>query len=74
VMSEQDADAIIALDEALKRLAKVNERQSHVVECRFFGGMSIEETAAVLDLSPTTVKRTWAVARAWLYREIRRDL
>jgi RNA polymerase sigma factor (TIGR02999 family) len=63
-------DDFIALDEALQRLAALNARHSQVVECRFFGGMSIEETADALDISPATVKREWAMARAWLNREL----
>jgi len=59
-----------ALDEALLRLAQIDERQSQVVECRFFGGLSIEETATALGVSPATVKRDWTMARAWLYREV----
>lgn len=73
VVSEKEADELIAMDAALHRLQKINERQSHVVECRFFGDMSIEDTATVLDLSTATVKRDWRLARAWLYREIRQD-
>lgn len=73
MMSEQRADALLALDEALKRLRRLSERQHQVVECRFFGGLSIEETASVLDVSPATVKRDWNVARAWLNRELRED-
>lgn len=61
---------LLALDEALERLERVSERQSRIVECRFFGGMSVEETASALGLSPATVKRDWTLARAWLYREI----
>jgi RNA polymerase sigma factor (TIGR02999 family) len=68
------ADALLALDRALERLQQRSERQSRIVECRFFGGMSIEETAAALDVSPATVKRDWAMAQAWLHREIERDL
>jgi RNA polymerase sigma factor (TIGR02999 family) len=60
----------ISLDEALQRLATINERHARVVECRFFGGMSIEETADVLGSSAATVKRDWEVARAWLNREL----
>lgn len=71
VMSEQRAEALLALDEALNRLRTFSERQHRVVECRFFGGLSIEETATVLDVSPATVKRDWNVARAWLNRELR---
>ena len=63
-------DDLLALDEALNRLASVNERYARVVECRFFGGMSVEETAEALGASPATVKRDWTVARAWLNREL----
>ena len=63
---------LVALDDALDALARVDERKSHVVELRFFGGLSIEETAAVLDVSPDTVKRDWRLARAWLWRELTR--
>jgi RNA polymerase sigma factor (TIGR02999 family) len=59
------------LDAALEDLAKLDERQARVVELRFFGGLSIEETAEVLAVSPATVKRDWLVARAWLHRELR---
>lgn len=67
---DRHADALHALDEALVRLSEVSPRQAHVVECRFFVGLSIEETAAALDLSPATVKREWTAARAWLNREL----
>lgn len=63
-------DELLALDEALERLAAVSERQCRVVECRFFAGMSVEETAEALRTSPATVKRDWTVARAWLHREL----
>jgi RNA polymerase sigma factor (TIGR02999 family) len=63
-------DDIRALDEALVRLEALNARQSQVVECRFFAGLSIEETAGILGLSPATVKRDWIAARAWLNREL----
>jgi RNA polymerase sigma factor (TIGR02999 family) len=63
-------DEFIALDEALQRLSSINERHARIVECRFFGGMSVEETADVLGTSPATVKRDWAMARAWLNREL----
>jgi RNA polymerase sigma factor (TIGR02999 family) len=59
------------LDAALEDLAKLDARQARVVELRFFGGLSIEETAEVLGVSPATVKRDWLVARAWLHRELR---
>lgn len=66
-----DADVdLLALDEAMTRLAERSERQARVVELRFFGGMSVEETAGVLGVSPTTVKDDWTVARAWLRREL----
>ena len=68
------ADALLALDEALDRLRQRSERQSRIVECRFFGGMSIDETAVALGISPATVKRDWTMAQAWLHREIERDL
>jgi len=63
-------DDFIALDEALQRLSSLNERHARVVECRFYGGMSVEETADVLGVSPATVKREWTLARAWLNREL----
>ena len=68
--SAQDADRLIALDRALEKLTKVNERQARIVEMRFFGGLSIDEIAEALDVSPATVKRGWATAQAWLYREM----
>lgn len=61
---------LLDLDAALVRLAALDPRQSQVVECRFYGGMSIEETAAALGTSPATVKRQWTLARAWLNREL----
>ena len=61
---------MVALDEALTDLAAIDPRQSRIVELRFFGGLSIEETAEVLEISPATVKREWSTAKAWLYREI----
>jgi RNA polymerase sigma factor (TIGR02999 family) len=64
------AEELIDLDHALERLAAIDQRQQRIVECRFFGGMSIEETAEALDLSAATVKREWALARAWLNREL----
>jgi RNA polymerase sigma-70 factor (ECF subfamily) len=63
-------DDVLALDLALQRLSATNERQARVVECRFFGGMSVEETAEALGISPATVKRDWTIARAWLNREL----
>lgn len=61
---------LIALDTAMKRLASLDARQSRIVELRFFGGLSIEETAHVMEISPATAKREWATARVWLHREI----
>lgn len=69
-MAVSRGDDLLALDEALDRLAADNERWARVVECRFFGGMSVEETAEALGTSPATVKRDWTVARAWLNREL----
>lgn len=69
--AESKADALVALDDALRRLADQSERQVRIVECRFFAGLSIPETAAALGLSQATVKRSWSVAQAWLYRELR---
>jgi RNA polymerase sigma-70 factor (ECF subfamily) len=62
---------LVSLDDALTSLAAVDERQSRIVELRFFGGMSIEDTSRVLAISPATVKREWATARAWLFAEMR---
>jgi RNA polymerase sigma-70 factor, ECF subfamily len=67
--SEKGRD-LIALDDALHALAKLSERKSRVVELRFFGGLSVAETATVLDISPQTVMRDWKLARAWLRREL----
>jgi RNA polymerase sigma factor (TIGR02999 family) len=70
VAVDRHADELRALDEALARLEQANPRHSRVVECRFFAGLSVEETADVLALSPATVKRDWVAARAWLNREL----
>jgi RNA polymerase sigma factor (TIGR02999 family) len=70
VPAEQRAASLIALDEALEKLAQMDERKSRVVEMRFFGGMSDEEIAEVLDVSVRTVLRDWKTARLWLYREL----
>lgn len=67
---ERDVD-LMALDDALNQLAALDPQQSRLVELRFFGGLSIEETSVVLGVSPATVKREWATARAWLQREMR---
>ena len=73
VFTEDQSNTLLALDEALGRLARIDPRQGEVVECRFFGGLTIEETAAALGVSPRTVKRDWAMAQAWLHREMRAD-
>ena len=62
---------VLALDAALERLATIDPRQSQLVELRFFGGLTVAETGTVLGVAPITVKRDWAMARAWLYRELR---
>jgi RNA polymerase sigma-70 factor (ECF subfamily) len=69
-ISEKPDGQIIALDEALKKLESVEERSSKIVELRYFSGLTIEETAEVLNISPATAKRDWNFAKAWLYREI----
>ena len=68
--SEQPVEQLIAIDVQLSRLEVLNPRLARVVECRFFSGMSIEETAHALNSSPATVKRDWGLARAWLDREL----
>ena len=69
-LTEERAAEVTALDDALKLLAELDHRQSQVVELRFFGGLTNDETAEVLGLSLATVKREWATAKAWLYREM----
>ena len=69
---QRDVD-VISLDEALKELAKIDPRQSRVVELRFFAGLSLEEISQVLEIAPATVQRDWTAARAWLHREISRN-
>jgi len=70
VVSQERAAEVVALDEALKELADIDPQQSHIVELRFFGGLTIEETAEVLHLSAGTIKREWRSAKAWLYHEL----
>jgi RNA polymerase sigma factor (TIGR02999 family) len=72
-VSPERSREIVALDDALKALADVDERKSQVVELRYFGGLSVEETAAALDVSPDTVMRDWRLARGWLLRELSGD-
>ncbi len=62
---------MIALDRALEKLAAIDARQARLVELRFFGGLTVEEAAAVLDVAAITVKRDWVLARTWLFRELR---
>jgi RNA polymerase sigma factor (TIGR02999 family) len=69
-VSDADLDMLVALDVALTELEEEDERLARVVECRFFAGLSIPETAEALGISPATVKRDWALARAWLYRRL----
>lgn len=69
-VSSNSQSNLLAVDQALKALAKVDERKSQVVELRFFGGLSVEETAEVLSVSPETVARDWRMAKAWLLREM----
>ena len=70
LISQEKASEVIALDEALKGLAVIDPQQSRIVELRFFGGLSVDETAEVLSLSPATIKREWSSAKLWLHREI----
>ena len=72
LFAPERSEELLALDDALTRLAKLDPRQTQVVELRYFAGLTVDETAAVLGISPKTVKRDWAVARAWLRAEIRR--
>jgi RNA polymerase sigma-70 factor (ECF subfamily) len=72
LMSEPRAAELVALDEALEELAKLDQRKSQVVELRYFGGLNLEETAEVLGVSLMTVRRDWRAAKAWLYRRIGR--
>ncbi|MCX6602841.1 MAG: sigma-70 family RNA polymerase sigma factor [Acidobacteria bacterium] len=69
---ENSSATFLALDQALQRLAKIDARQAQIVELRFFGGLSVEETAATMNISDRTVKRDWMVARAWLEAELSR--
>ena len=71
--ADDRADLVVALDEALDRLRALDERQARVVECRFFGGLTEDETAEVLGIGVRTAKRDWARARSWLYAELYDD-
>ncbi len=70
VPNPEEGSDVLALDEALQKLSLLNERQGRVVELRYFGGLSLEEIAEVLAISPATVKRDWTLAKAWLHREL----
>ena len=73
-LSAQPGRDLVALDDALGALAKVDERKSRVIELRFFGGLSVNETAEALRVSPETVMRDWKMAKAWLLRQLRSDI
>jgi RNA polymerase sigma factor (TIGR02999 family) len=70
VVADQNLHDILSIHQALEKMANIDERQVRVVECRFFGGLTIKETAAALDISEATVNRDWKIARAWLNREL----
>ena len=69
-ISLEPDSALLALDEALNALAEIDRQQSRIIELRYFGGLTIEETAEVMNLSPATIKREWAMARAWLHQAL----
>ena len=71
--ADSDAASLCALDDALESLAQLDPRRAKVIELRFFGGLSVEETAEVLEVSPQTVMRDWRLARAWLARELKEN-
>ena len=73
VVSKERAAEVVALDEALKELATFDDAQSRIVELRFFGGLTVEETAEAMGVSPTTIKREWRTAKAWLYDRLSID-
>ena len=70
---DSSASSLCALDDALEELSRIDPRRARVIELRFFGGLTVEETAEVLKVSPQTVMRDWRLARAWLARELRAD-
>jgi len=72
-LSKEGADDLVALDETLTRLAAVDAQQARIVELRVFGGLTVEEAAELLGVSPATVKRDWSMAKAWLTRELRKE-
>jgi len=71
IAAKEGPEELVALDDALSRLAALDPRQGRIVELRLYGGLTVEETADVLGVSPATVKREWSTAKAWLAREIR---
>jgi len=71
VVAGDRAPDLVALDDAMNALARLDMRKVRIIEMRFFGGLSAEETAEVLDVSPATVRRDWSIAKLWLYRELR---
>lgn len=71
IVTEERSEELLAVHESLIRLAKFDPRQARIVELRFFGGLSIEETAEIMGVSPKTVKRNWSLAKAWLYQDLR---
>ena len=71
---EKEEVDLVALDDALNTLTALDPRQSRIIELRFFGGLSIQDTAVVLGISPATVKREWTMARMWLHRELIKDV
>lgn len=74
VISDSQAEHLVALDDALSRLAEIDREASQMVECRYFGGLTLEESAVVLNLSVATVRRRWSYAKAWLQRELQENL
>lgn len=74
LLSDEEAEELFVLDDAMARLAQVNPRGAEVVEYRFFGGFTLEETAQLLGVSAKTVQRDWLAARAWLRKEVAGDL
>ena len=74
VVSHERGDDLVALDDALTAFATVDARKAQVVELRFFGGLSVEESAETLKVSPETVRRDWKLAKVWLHRELTKDV
>lgn len=74
LVSAARSDELLALDQALERLRDEDRRCAEIVDCRVFGGLTVDETADALGISPATVKRSWTAARSWLYRQLRTEL